>query len=136
MGGGFTHGDGFAVASGVVGSGVSGAGAVGSPGALPTGGDVGEEITSVGTESGTCSAGGGAGVGRVDVAQEATIALVAKTAALRQTLALVSIRRNFFIKGYPMFWIFLELALGLALFVFLVWWTLPKKDRDDDGPKG
>jgi len=30
-----------------------------------------------------------------------------------------------------MFWIFLELALGLALFVFLVWWTLPKKDKDD-----
>ena len=35
-----------------------------------------------------------------------------------------------------MFWIFLELALGLALFVFLVWWTLPKKNRDDEGPEG
>jgi hypothetical protein len=64
------------------------------------------------------------------------IALVAKTATLRQTLALVSIRRNFATKGYPMFWIFLELALGLALFVFLVWWTLPKKNRDDEGPEG
>lgn len=33
-----------------------------------------------------------------------------------------------------MFWIFLELALGLALFVFLVWWTLPKKNDEDDRP--
>jgi hypothetical protein len=30
-----------------------------------------------------------------------------------------------------MFWIALELTLGLALFVFLVWWTLPKKNKDD-----
>ena len=34
-----------------------------------------------------------------------------------------------------MFWIFLELALGLALFVFLVWWTLPKKKNNDDRPE-
>jgi len=34
-------------------------------------------------------------------------------------------------KGYPMFWIFVELAIGLALFLFLVWWTLPKKEKDD-----
>lgn len=32
-----------------------------------------------------------------------------------------------------MFWIFLEITLGLALFVFLVWWTLPKKDKNDTG---
>ncbi len=35
-----------------------------------------------------------------------------------------------------MFWIFLEIALALALFVFLVWWTLPKKKRDDEEPGG
>jgi hypothetical protein len=33
-----------------------------------------------------------------------------------------------------MFWVFLELALGLALFIFLIWWTLPKKDKDGDQP--
>ncbi len=57
--------------------------------------------------------------------------LVANTAALRQTLALVSKSCAFFIKGYPVFWIFLELALGLVLFVLLVWWTLPKRNKDD-----
>ena len=35
------------------------------------------------------------------------------------------------LRGYPMFWIFFEIALGLALFVFFVWWTLPKKDKSD-----
>jgi len=28
-----------------------------------------------------------------------------------------------------MIWLFIEMALGFALFVFLVWWTLPKKDK-------
>lgn len=72
----------------------------------------------------------------MEVAQEAKIALVAKTVAVRQTLAIVSKRRTCVIKGYPMFWIFLEIALALALFVFLVWWTLPKKKRDDEEPGG
>ena len=71
----------------------------------------------------------------MDVAQEAMIALVANMAAVRQTLVVVSKRRTFVIKGYPMLWIFLEIALGLALFVFLVWWTLPKKNREDEGPE-
>ena len=35
-------------------------------------------------------------------------------------------------RDYPMFWVLLEVGLGLALFVFIIWWTLPKKtDRDD-----
>jgi hypothetical protein len=34
-------------------------------------------------------------------------------------------------KGYPMLWVFLEIALGLALFVFIVWWTLPSKDKNN-----
>jgi hypothetical protein len=33
---------------------------------------------------------------------------------------------------YPMFWVLLEVFLGLGLFIFIVWWTLPRKDRDDD----
>lgn len=64
------------------------------------------------------------------------ITLVAKMATVRQTLAFVSKRRTFAIKGYPMIWLVLEIALALALFVFLVWWTLPKKKRDDEGPEG
>lgn len=37
-------------------------------------------------------------------------------------------------RDYPMFWVLLEIGLGLGLFVFIVWWTLPKKDqRKDDG---
>jgi len=28
-----------------------------------------------------------------------------------------------------MIWLALEMILGLALFIFLVWWTLPKKDK-------
>ncbi len=36
-------------------------------------------------------------------------------------------------RDYPMFWVLLEVGLGLALFVFIIWWTLPKKtDRDDE----
>jgi hypothetical protein len=34
-------------------------------------------------------------------------------------------------RDYPMFWVLLEIGLGLALFVFIIWWTLPKKDRPD-----
>jgi len=30
-----------------------------------------------------------------------------------------------------MVWIFFEIALGLALFIFIVWWTLPKKEKID-----
>lgn len=37
-------------------------------------------------------------------------------------------------RDYPMFWVLLEIGLGLGLFVFIIWWTLPKKDqRKDDG---
>ncbi len=28
-----------------------------------------------------------------------------------------------------MIWMAIEIALGLALFLFIVWWTLPKKDK-------
>jgi len=28
-----------------------------------------------------------------------------------------------------MLWLALELALGLALFIGIVWWTLPRRDR-------
>lgn len=27
-------------------------------------------------------------------------------------------------------WVFLEIALALAVAVFIVWWTLPRKPRD------
>lgn len=30
-----------------------------------------------------------------------------------------------------MFWVLLEVGLGLGLFVFIIWWTLPKKDGHD-----
>jgi len=72
-----------------------------------------------------------AGVGRVGVAQEVSTATVANKAALRHTFAFAPKRLDAITKGYSMFWIFFELALGLALFVFLVWWTLPKKDKSD-----
>lgn len=65
------------------------------------------------------------------VAHDVTSRLVARTTVLRQNRVVGLKRLTGFIKGYPMFWIFLELALGLALFVLLVWWTLPKKDKDD-----
>lgn len=35
-------------------------------------------------------------------------------------------------RDYAMFWVLLEVVLGLALFVFIIWWTLPKKDDRDD----
>ena len=35
-------------------------------------------------------------------------------------------------KDYPMFWVLLEMALGLSLFVFIIWWTLPKKDKKEE----
>ena len=72
-----------------------------------------------------------AGVGLVGTAQDVSATVVAKTTTVRHTFAFVSKWLAAITKGYPMFWIFLELALGLALFVFLVWWTLPKKDKDD-----
>ena len=68
---------------------------------------------------------------RCGVAHEVRVISVASNAAVRQTCGFVAIRLRAITKGYPMFWVFLELALGLALFVFLVWWTLPKKDKGD-----
>jgi hypothetical protein len=39
-------------------------------------------------------------------------------------------------QDYPMFWVLLEIALGLGLFVFIVWWTLPRKEdrKSNDEP--
>jgi hypothetical protein len=82
---------------------------------------------------GPSRAGTDAGAGARWVAQEAIMAQVARTSAVRQTFAFASIRPAATMDDHPLFWIFLELALGLALFVFLVWWTLPKKDKGDDG---
>lgn len=31
-----------------------------------------------------------------------------------------------------MIWLMLEAGLALALLIFIVWWTLPKKDRTKD----
>jgi hypothetical protein len=35
-----------------------------------------------------------------------------------------------------MVWLMLEIALGLALFIFIVWWTLPraKQKRPEEPP--
>ncbi len=33
-----------------------------------------------------------------------------------------------------MAWMALEIALGLALFIGIVWWTLPKKEKRSDDP--
>ena len=89
-----------------------------------------DPVSSEVTGSGDGSTGAGGGV-RVVVAHDVITRVVARTTMLRHTLALGTKRHTCCIKGYPMLWIFLELALGLALFVFLVWWTLPKKDKDD-----
>lgn len=35
-------------------------------------------------------------------------------------------------RDHPLFWILLEIFLGLALFLFIIWWTLPKKSDQDD----
>jgi hypothetical protein len=35
-----------------------------------------------------------------------------------------------------MWWLALEIALGLALFILLVWWTMPRKRRPADKGKG
>ena len=80
------------------------------------------EASCTGTAGGAC---------RVGAAQEASTDIVAKTATVRHTFNFALIWLDAITKGYPMFWVFLELALGLALFVFLVWWTLPKKDKGD-----
>jgi hypothetical protein len=36
-----------------------------------------------------------------------------------------------------MLWLALEIVLGLVLFVFIVWWTLPRRQTQDgdDPPK-
>jgi hypothetical protein len=35
-----------------------------------------------------------------------------------------------------MLWLAFEIALGLALFVAIIWWTLPRKRRTDtDAPR-
>jgi hypothetical protein len=31
-----------------------------------------------------------------------------------------------------MIWFILEAALALALLIFIVWWTLPRKKREED----
>ena len=80
-------------------------------------------------------AGVSAGDWRGVTAQDVSAVVVAKTATVRQTFAILPKRLVAITKGYPMFWVFLELALGLALFVFLVWWTLPKKDKRDASDK-
>ena len=38
---------------------------------------------------------------------------------------------------FPMLWLALEIVLGLVLFVFIVWWTLPRRRTQDgdDPPK-
>ena len=33
-----------------------------------------------------------------------------------------------------MLWLAFELALGLVLFIGIVWWTLPRRDRDRAKP--
>jgi len=33
-------------------------------------------------------------------------------------------------------WVFLEIALALALAVAIVWWTLPRKPKADDAHGG
>lgn len=92
---------------------------------------------SVAAGEGVCAgaslAGIEAGAGARWVAHEAARVQVARTTTVRQTFAFASIRPAATMDDHPLFWIFLELALGLALFVFLVWWTLPKKDKGDDG---
>tara|TARA_B100000945_G_C20197794_1_gene509979 strand:+ start:525 stop:650 length:126 start_codon:yes stop_codon:yes gene_type:complete len=30
-------------------------------------------------------------------------------------------------EDYPLFWIFLEIFLGLGMFLLIIFWTLPKK---------
>jgi hypothetical protein len=34
-----------------------------------------------------------------------------------------------------MIWLILECVLALLLFVGIVWWTLPRKDKSDGGKK-
>ena len=135
-GGGCTHGDDVVGSPGAAGTLASGGAEVIDSGAAEvelTGGGVDDcgTLASGTVVPGDVSREGEAGVGCVVVAHDAISRLIARTAALRQNLAVGLNRLVGFIKGYPMFWIFLELALGLALFVLLVWWTLPKKDKDD-----
>jgi hypothetical protein len=33
-----------------------------------------------------------------------------------------------------MLWLAIEIVLGLALFIGIVWWTLPRRKRDEPGP--
>jgi hypothetical protein len=35
-----------------------------------------------------------------------------------------------------MWWLALEIALGLVLFILLVWWTLPRRRRPVQKPRG
>ena len=35
-----------------------------------------------------------------------------------------------------MAWVFLEIAIALAIAVFIVWWTLPRKRKADAPPPG
>jgi H+/Cl- antiporter ClcA len=77
----------------------------------------------------------GAGAGGGAVAQppriEAASAAVAPSARQdRCTLPLFQYRPT------VMWWLALEIALGLLLFILLVWWTLPRKSRSADKAKG
>jgi hypothetical protein len=38
---------------------------------------------------------------------------------------------------FPMLWLAIEIVLGIVLFVFIVWWTLPRrrKQDSDDPPR-
>jgi hypothetical protein len=81
--------------------------------------------------AGELLSGAAGGACRVGAAQDTSAAIVAKIATVRHTFDFTPMWLDAITKGYSMFWIFLELALGLALFVFLVWWTLPKKDKGD-----
>ena len=38
---------------------------------------------------------------------------------------------------FPMLWLALEIVLGVVIFVFIVWWTLPRRRKQDgdDPPK-
>ena len=40
-----------------------------------------------------------------------------------------ALERHFRYLPREMIWLAIEILAGLALFVFIVWWTLPKKDK-------
>jgi uncharacterized membrane protein YccC len=38
-------------------------------------------------------------------------------------------------RAETMGWVFLEILLALAVAVFIVWWTLPRKSKRDQDPE-